>query len=150
MVYCPGEGGWGGKTIRTKRDKSVVNSIKVLMFARSANTRTHTYSTHTLARRYCTIVFVLYELLQSFVKFHFGPGGDVGGGGHVRVYSSSVSSALRQNLKPIIILYTYTKLVPVHKYTMYLFTYHNIYCALCTQSYIDAQHARVYKGTGWP
>lgn len=41
MVYYPGEGGWGGKTIRTKRDKSVVNSIKVLMFARSANTHTH-------------------------------------------------------------------------------------------------------------
>jgi hypothetical protein len=70
---APGGGGWVvGKTIRTKRDKSVVNSIKVLMFARSANTHTHARTRiHTRTRRYCTIVFVLrtsyYSHLSSFI-----------------------------------------------------------------------------------
>jgi len=85
MVRRTAVEGGGGKTIRTKRDKSVVNSIKVLMFTRSANTHTHTLYT-AQAVYCCTIVFVLHgELLQSFVKFHFGPGGDVGGGGGGRV-----------------------------------------------------------------
>lgn len=85
MVRRTAAEGGGGKTIRTKLDKSVVNSIKVLMFARSANTHT-LHTVYDPAVYCCTIVFVLHaELLQSFVKFHFGPGGDVGGGGGGRV-----------------------------------------------------------------
>lgn len=126
MVRRTAVEGGGGKTIRTKRDKSVVNSIKVLMFARSANT--HTHIAHCI-RPGCILLHNRLRPPRRAIAVICQVSFRTGRRCRRRrscsrityIYSSSsatVSSAPRhQNLKPIIILYTYTKLVPVHKYT---------------------------------
>lgn len=103
------------KAIRTRRDKSVVNSIKVLMFTRSVH-----YMAFYQLYMYTHFVYRLFSIYNIRIAVICQVSFQIGTAAARRscscIFPSSILSLnQRQNLKQIIILYTYTKLVPVHK-----------------------------------